>query len=242
MQAIIYLSRGILHCWAKWWCQLSGLLNVRVIRLIRVRHSDFMIWKTLNQTEDGRGTAVLQWTRQTRSQTDKQWEEGQVKCARNVTDSWGRHVDPGPHATWQVPGVPPSSPRSHTDVKSPWRKPGCFCWGSHIRGKDGEESPSAGCLVKTGLLYGVVLASGQGHEAGPERGPHGHKLWGQNLNITSINAWPKYCVCETEFSISSPDLNWHLGFLHLLWQILALVNDHHFPDSTSLTYSNCLQQ
>lgn len=88
--------------------------------------------------------------------------------------------------------------------------------GSHIRGKDGKESASAGCLVKTGLLYGEVLASGRGHEAWPERGPHGHKLWGQNLNITSINAWPKYCVCEAEFSISSPDLNWHLGPLFTL--------------------------
>lgn len=112
-------------------------------------------------------------------------------------------------------------PRSHTDVKPPWRKPGWFCWGSHIRGKDGKESASAGCLVKTGLLYYLVLVWGPRHEAWPERGPHGHKLWGLNLNITSIKTWPKYCVCEADFSIPSPDLNRHLGFLHLLWQIFS---------------------
>lgn len=105
------------HCWVvDSWEQSSlnfSLLNVNVISLSWVTLQDLMISKKLNQQQRMGEAAALpcyEWTGQTSSQTDKQWTEGQVKCGRNVTDSWGRHVDPGPHATWRVPGVSPSSP------------------------------------------------------------------------------------------------------------------------------------
>lgn len=79
---------------------------------ISLTSEDNQICKKQNQSERTGKAAALrryEWTRQTRSQTDKQWEEGQVKRGRNVTDSWGRHTDPSPHATWQVTGGSPSS-------------------------------------------------------------------------------------------------------------------------------------
>lgn len=44
------------------------------------------------------------------NQTGKQREEGQVKCGRNVTDSWGMHVDPVPHAAGGFQMSRPSPP------------------------------------------------------------------------------------------------------------------------------------
>lgn len=154
-----------------------SLLNVNVISLSWVTLQDLMISKKLNQQQRMGEAAALpcyEWTGQTSSQTDKQWTEGQVKCGRNVTDSWGRHVDPGPHATWRVPGVSPSSPFAHGCQASLKETRSVPLGKSYKCAEGGEESASAQRLVKTRLLCCLVLVWGQLHEAWPERGPHGH--------------------------------------------------------------------
>lgn len=142
------------------------------------------------------------WERQqddeTKSQTDKQWGEGQVKCGRNVTDSWGRHVDPSPHTTggFQVSHPPPPFTRgcqaSLKETRSvplgksykSWERGICIC--------------SLSSQNKASVLSGVSLGAATWGMTG--KGPAWtHKLRGLNLNITSIKTWPKYCVCAAEF-------------------------------------------
>lgn len=136
---------------------------------------DLMICKKLNRRQRAGEAAALrcyEWTRQTRSQTGKQREEGQVKCGRNVTDSWGRHVDPSPHAWFQVSHPPPPFTRGcQASLKETRSVPS---GKSYKSGEGGEESASAGRLVKTRVLCCLVLVWGQLHEVWPERGPHGH--------------------------------------------------------------------
>lgn len=115
---------------------------------------------------------------------------------------------------------------SHTDVKAPWRKPGRFCWGSHII----EEGGWGGICT-------LVLIWGQLHKTGARRGPHGYKPWGLNLNITSIKTWPKYYVCETEFSTRPQTWIDTWTFYTCYDRFLALFNDYYFPVSDSLTRS-----
>lgn len=175
---------------------------------------DTILCKTMNERQ--RMGEAAGWTCQMWSQTDKQWEERQVKCGRNVTDRWGRHVDPVPHATgrFQVSHPPPPFTRG---CQASLKETRAVPLGKSYKSSQGsEESASAGQLVKTRLLCCLVLVWGQLREAWPERGPHGHKLPELNLNITSVKTWPKYCVCGADFSILSPDIRWHLSFFTLL--------------------------
>lgn len=90
----------------------------------------------------------------------KRQEEERDKCGGNVTDCWGRHVDPVPDAAggFQVSRPPPPFALGcQVSLKETRSVP---VGKSYKSGEDDEESASAGRLVKTRLLCCLVLLCG----------------------------------------------------------------------------------